>query len=166
MLFYPSNLVVNIVKNYVTCQYLDLVLAMDDLTLSTGVIHYWTFFKKFHKFAYLNPKSNHPKHVFRGLVRTECMRYIRNSLCEDDYKLSLKLFTLRLLKAGYTKGFIHRNVISYKEGLYRMKFKRTKRSLGGLFAYPMMYDKVDSVSTSVERILMKVKGGLPLPVTF
>ena len=37
MLFYPSNLVVNIVKNYVTCQYLDLVLVMDDLTLSTGV---------------------------------------------------------------------------------------------------------------------------------
>ena len=26
MLFYPSNLVVNIVKNYVTCQYLHLVL--------------------------------------------------------------------------------------------------------------------------------------------
>ena len=68
MLFYPSNLVVNIVKNYVTCQYLDLVLAMDDLTLSTGVIHYWTFLKKFHKFAYLNPKSNHPKQVCRGLV--------------------------------------------------------------------------------------------------
>ena len=93
----------------------------------------------------LNPKSNHPKHVFRGLVRTECMRYIRNSLCEDDYMLSLKLFTLRLLKAGYTKGFIHRNVISYKEGLYRMKFKRTERSLGGLFVYPLIYDKVDSV---------------------
>ena len=37
MLFYPSNLVVNIVKNYVTCQYLDLVLAVYDLTLSTGV---------------------------------------------------------------------------------------------------------------------------------
>ena len=37
MLFYPSNLVVNIVKNYVTYQYLDLVLAMDDLTLSDGV---------------------------------------------------------------------------------------------------------------------------------
>ena len=37
MLFYPSNLVVNIVKNNVTCQYLDLVLAVYDLTLSTGV---------------------------------------------------------------------------------------------------------------------------------
>ena len=85
---------------------------------------------------------------------------------EDDYKLSLKLFTLRLLKAGYTKGFIDKNVISYKEGLYRMKFKRTKRSLGGLFAYPLMYDKVDSVSTSVERILMKAKGGFTLTSLF
>ena len=61
------------------------------------------------------------------------------------------MFTLRLLKAGYTKGFIHRNVISYKEGLYRMKFKRTERLI---------------LSTSVERILMKAKGGLPLPVAF
>ena len=166
MLFYPSNLVVNIVKNYVTCQYLDLVLAMDDITLSTGFIHYWIFFKKFHKFAYLNPKSNHPKHVFKGLVKTECMRYIRNSLCEEDYMLSLKLFTLRLLRAGYTKGFIQRNVISYEEGLYRMEYKRTKKPLCGLFVYPLMYDKADSVSTSVERILMKAKGGVPLPVTF
>ena len=74
---------------------LQLVVAMDDLTLSTGAIHYWIFFKKFHKFAYLNPKSNHPKDVSKGLVKTECMRYIRNSLCEDDYMLSMKLFTLR-----------------------------------------------------------------------
>ena len=84
MLFYPSNLVINIVLNYVTCQFLDLVLTLDDITLSTGSIHCWTFFKKFHKFAYLNPKSNHPKHVFEGLLRTECMRYIRNSSCAED----------------------------------------------------------------------------------
>ena len=62
------------------------------------------------------------------------------------------MFTLRLLKAGYTKGFIHRNVISYKEGLYRMKFKRTERSLGGLFVYPLIYDKVDSVYIHRENI--------------
>ena len=62
------------------------------------------------------------------------------------------MFTLRLLKAGYTKGFIHRNVISYKEGLYRMKLKRTERSLGGLFVYPLIYDKVDSVYIRRENI--------------
>ena len=62
------------------------------------------------------------------------------------------MFTLRLLKAGYTKGFIHRNVISYKEGLYRMKFKRTERSLGGLLVYPLIYDKVDSVYIRRENI--------------
>ena len=40
MLFYPSNLVNNIVFNYVTCQFLDLVLTLDDITLSSGTIHY------------------------------------------------------------------------------------------------------------------------------
>ena len=117
MLFYPNNLVINIVLNYVTCQFLDLVLTLDDITLSTGSIHYWTFFKKFHKFAYLNPKSNHPKHVFKGLLRTECMlRYVRNSSCAEDYDFTLTLFYQRLLRVGYTKGFLRRKLISYKRG--------------------------------------------------
>lgn len=48
MLFYSSNLVINIIINNVTCQFLDLVLTLDDLTLTNGVIHYKTYFKKFH----------------------------------------------------------------------------------------------------------------------
>ena len=164
MFFYPSNLVINIVLNYVTCQFLDLVLTLDDITLSTGSIHYWTFFKKFHKFAYLNPKSNHPKHVSEGLLRTECMRYIRNSSCAEDYNFTLRLFYQRLLRVGYTKGFLRRNLISYKEGLKCLESERSKKNLSGLFIYPMIYDKVSYVSTSVERILTKAKGGLSLPV--
>lgn len=48
ILFYSSNLVINIIINNVTCQFLDLVLTLDDLTLTNGVIHYKTYFKKFH----------------------------------------------------------------------------------------------------------------------
>ena len=81
MLFYPNNLVINVKLNKVYCQYLDLSLSIDDVTAEGGRVHYKTFFKKFHKFSYLDPRSNHPKHVFRGLVRTECIRYIRNSSC-------------------------------------------------------------------------------------
>ena len=33
-----------------------------------------------------------------------------------------------------------------------MKFKRTERSLGGLFVYPLIYDKVDSVYIRRENI--------------
>ena len=44
MLFYPSNLIVNIVINRVTCQFLDLVLIIDDLTLVNGTVHDKTFF--------------------------------------------------------------------------------------------------------------------------
>lgn len=48
MLFHSSNLVINIIINNVTCQFSDLVLTLDDLTLTNGVIHYKTYFKKFH----------------------------------------------------------------------------------------------------------------------
>ena len=97
MLFYPSNLVVTIKINRVTCEFLDLRLSIDDLTVSTGMIHYRTFFKKFFKkFAYINPTSNHAKHVFKGLIRTECLRYIRNSLTKEDYMTSVGLFYKRL----------------------------------------------------------------------
>ena len=64
MLFYPSNLIINVKLNRVYCQYLDLSLSLDDVTAARNRVHHRTFFKRFHKFAYLDPWSNHPKHVF------------------------------------------------------------------------------------------------------
>ena len=63
------------------------------------------------------------------------MRYIRNSLCEEDYNFTLRLFYQRLW----------RNLISYKEGLQRMESTRTKKNLTGLFVYPLSYDEVGCV---------------------
>ena len=57
-------------------------------------------------------------------------------------------------------------MISYKEGLQCLESERLRKNLNGLFVYPMTYDKVGYVSTSVERILTNAKGGLSLPVTF
>ena len=94
------------------------------------------------------------------------MRYIRNSTCAEDYGFSLRLFYQRLLRVGYTKGFLRRNLISYKEGLQCLESERLRKNLNGLFVYPMTYDKVGNVSTSVERILTNAKGGLSLSVTF
>ena len=48
MLFYASNLIVNIVINGVTCQFLDLVSTNDDLTLVNGIVHYKTFCSSLH----------------------------------------------------------------------------------------------------------------------
>ena len=47
-----------------------------------------------------------------------------------------------------------------------LESERLRKNLNGLFVYPMTYDKVGYVSTSVERILTNAKGGLSLPVPF
>ena len=81
--------------------------SYDDVTTARNRVHHRTFFKRFHKFAYSDSWSNHPKHVFAGLIRTECLRYIRNSSLVLDYLHSLKLFRLRfeIVKAGLSQWF-------------------------------------------------------------
>ena len=71
MLFYPSNLIINVMVHSAICNYLDLLLSLDDVSDKYGKVHFSTFFlKKFHTFSYLDPRSNHPQYVFRGLIRT------------------------------------------------------------------------------------------------
>ena len=120
MYFYPGNLVIDINLNRATCCYLDLRITNDDVCKETGHFHLRTYFKKFHKFAYLDPESNHPKHVFKGLVRTECMRYLRNSSVSDDYEHTVQLFVMRLVRLCCRRKFILRYIPDYKgseEGL-------------------------------------------------
>ena len=69
MLFYPANLVINVVLNRVACDYLDLNLQFDDISEKYRKLHFTTYFKKFHKFSYLDPTSNHPSYVFKGLIK-------------------------------------------------------------------------------------------------
>ena len=77
MLFYPSNLIINVTVNRAICIFLDLNLALDDISETYGKIHFFTFFKRFHTFSYLDPISNHPPFVFRGLIIIETLYYPR-----------------------------------------------------------------------------------------
>ena len=70
MLFYPSNLIIKVAVNQAICSFLDLNLALDDISETYGKIHFFTFIKRFHTFSYLDPISNHPPFVFRGLIKT------------------------------------------------------------------------------------------------
>ena len=128
------------------------------------MIHFRTFFKKSHKFAYINPTSNHAKHVFKGLIRTECLRYIRNSLTNEHYMTSVGLFYKSLRKIRYHEGFLKRNFFSYDEGR-----RRPMTGCGGggqmrLAVYPMLYDQDVRETWIVERILKQAMRGLVLPI--
>ena len=45
--------------------------------------------------------SNHPHHIFAGIIKTETIRYSRLSATIDDYNFIRHLFTLRLTALDY-----------------------------------------------------------------
>ena len=54
----------------------------------------------------LHPKSYHPAHVFKGIVKAQLLRYIRLSSHFHDFMQSYRILKSNLLNYGYTRSFI------------------------------------------------------------
>ena len=53
--------------------------------------------------------SNHPQHIFTGIIKTETVRYSRLCKTRDDYNFIHKLLTLRLTALDYPDKLITEN---------------------------------------------------------
>lgn len=62
--------------------------------------------KVLNRYMYVTPNSFHPRHVLRGFIRTELMRYARNSSYELDFLKICRAFNLRLLERGFHPRFL------------------------------------------------------------
>ena len=161
MLFYPSNLIINVAVNRANCNYLDLKLSFDDVSDKYRKVHFSTYFKKFHTFSYLDPSSNHPQYVLRGLIRTECMRYFRNSFLKKDYMNTIGLFKSRLLKLGYKKGFIDKEILSFEQVKNHSRDKgRDKNFIKDQVLVPIVYDKSNANYKQMRLLFKRAREGL------
>ena len=64
------------------------------------------FFKPTDTHKLLHPKSYHPTHVFKGIVKAHLLRYIQLSSHFDDFMQSYRILKSNLLNYGYTRLFI------------------------------------------------------------
>jgi hypothetical protein len=85
------------------CNFLDLIVFSKNGKLHTNV-----FQKQLNTYAYLPFHSYHTTAQKRGFIKGEAIRYARICTSETDFKLMVKLFTLRLQRRGYPLSFIHR----------------------------------------------------------
>ena len=85
------------------CNFLDLVVLVKNNKIHTKV-----FQKQLNTYAYLPFHSYHTPAQKRGFIKGEAIRYARICTEELDFKLMVKLFTLRLQRRGYPLSFIHR----------------------------------------------------------
>ena len=95
------NIKVSIAHNLHSINFLDCNVFKNHSKLSTKV-----FFKPTDTHKLLHPKSYHPAHVFKGIVKAQLLRYIRLSSHFHDFMQSYRILKSNLLNYGYTRSFL------------------------------------------------------------
>lgn len=104
------------------CSFLDVNVFIKNNKLHTNVYQ-----KQLNTYAYLPFHSYHTKAQKRGFIKGEAIRYARICTSEADFKLMVKLFTLRLQRRGYPLSFIQKSLgqVNHKD---RHNYAVTARS--------------------------------------
>jgi len=66
------------------------------------------FFKSTNNLQLLHPKSYHPIHTFKGIIKAQLLRYIRLSSSYNDFQRSYLLLKHSLLQIGYSRSLIRK----------------------------------------------------------
>ena len=106
---YPSQIPITFTTNCHSTHYLDLTFSLNYHTVMYHKIHHHIYQKPHHKYMYPHFSSNHPQHIFTGIIKTETVRYSRLSKTKDGYNFIHKLFTLRLTALDYPYKLITEN---------------------------------------------------------
>ena len=80
--------------------------------------------KALNKYLYISPRSCHPRHVIEGFVRTELIRYARNSSTELDFDKICHAFSKRLRERGFHPTFLKHLFASVNFKHYAIKRAR------------------------------------------
>ena len=83
--------------------FLDMLIkkSSDNNQLKTSV-----YFKPTETFTILNKGSNHPKHIFGGIVTSQILRWIRLCSNKDDFDRICRFVFSRWKNHGYTHSFL------------------------------------------------------------
>jgi len=115
------------------CSFLDLNVFIKNNKLHTNV-----FQKQLNTYAYLPYHSYHTKAQKRGFIKGEAVRYARICTSEIDFKLMVKLFTLRLQRRGYPLSFIQKSLgqVQHKD---KQKYTVSANSNNNKKAIPLLF---------------------------
>jgi len=87
-------------------QFLDLTIYKGERFKSENILDIKNFTKPTETWGYLQRNSCHYPPVFKGFIKGELIRLVRNSSDQDTYEQRKKIFTDSLLNRGYTSNEI------------------------------------------------------------
>ena len=155
---YPSQIPITFTSNQHNVHYLDLTLSLNHFSMWYHKVHYQVYQKPHHKYMYPHFSSNHPKHIFTGIIKTETIRYSRLSATVDDYNFIHKLFSLRLTALNYPCHLSTDNSfpwLTHAAHLRRFRQNKPKNNNLPTVYYRTKYNKDKRTDKIVHKILLK-----------
>ena len=86
--------------------FLDLTIFKGPKFTQTGHLDTKVFFKETDTHSLLNKASFHPKHIFRGILKSQILRFHRNCSQTEDFENACSLVFKALRSRGYTRRFL------------------------------------------------------------
>lgn len=86
--------------------YLDTTIFKGESFHSTGKLDIKVFFKKTDTHALLYKTSHHPKHTFKGLIKSQILKYKRICSQPQDFWKAVKTLFHALRSRGYSRQFL------------------------------------------------------------
>lgn len=86
--------------------YLDLTIFKGPKFHQTGHLDTKIFFKETDTHSLLNKASFHPRHVFKGILKSQITRFFRNCSQVEDFDTACSTVFAVLRKRGYTRRFL------------------------------------------------------------
>ena len=81
---------------------------------------------------FLNGKSHHPLHVFRGIILSEARRLRRLNEFDQDYQHSIEQLKKKCIKSKFPNNLVERNintVLSWKRNLEKTQNKKNNQNI-------------------------------------
>lgn len=95
------NIKITAIHNKTQIDFLDCTIFKSSNNICTKI-----FFKESTNLQLLNPKSYHPSHTFKGIIKAQILRYIRLSSTYTDFQHSYKTLKHSLLQIGYSRSLL------------------------------------------------------------
>jgi hypothetical protein len=121
--------------------FLDLIISIDNVTNS---LTYKVFIKPTNTFSYLSISSNHPKYIYKNIIKSTFIRFKRICSFLNDFIFIATIVSRHFIKRGYNKKLINK-ILSMVSNLDRdtlLEYKVRNNILDNkTFIFKSQFDK-------------------------
>lgn len=106
---------VKFVLDHSQINFLDTVTYKGKDFIDTGKLDIKVYFKNTDTHALLHRHSFHPRHTFRGIVKSQLLRFSKICTKQEDFWEATKVLFSALRKRGYSRSFLRNSCKSFRD---------------------------------------------------